>query len=227
MNTDRRRSLLFVEDDPRLQRVVASLLCASAFEVTFASDGREAEAALERFEPALALVDLGLPDIGGAELIRRIRARRPATSILVVTVISTEAHILEALRAGASGYLYKEDLGTRLVGAIDEALAGGAPISRDVARVLVEHLQRNDATRDETGAPTRDLTERELDVLERFARGERYEDVARSLHVSVNTVRTHVRGIYEKLEVASKTQAVVVATRLGLFERGHRRHREP
>ena len=209
--------MLLVEDDQRLTDVLAQLLATSQVDAVVASTGAEAEALLERTTFDVALVDLGLPDVDGVDLIAKIRARWSETRTLVITVVSTEARILAALRAGASGYLYKEDLGTRLIAAIDEALDGGAPMSRDITRVLVEHVRRSDV-----GTPPRDpradtLTERERNVLRLFAGGERYEDVARSMAVSVNTVRTHVRSIYDKLDVCSKTEAVVVATRLGLL----------
>lgn len=216
------RRLLVVEDDPRLGGALAQLLAASAFDAAIARSGTEAERLLSDGAFDAALVDLGLPDVDGVDLIGRLRARRPAMPVLVVTVVSLEAKILAALRAGACGYLYKEDLGLRLVDAVEEALEGGAPMSRDVARKLVEHVRRGEEDASAADDPRATaLTDRERAVLEAFATGERYEDVARSLDMSVNTVRSHVRSIYDKLDVTSKTEAVVLAKRLGLLPRRH------
>ncbi len=216
-----RRRLLVVEDDARLGGALAQLLAASSFDAEIAQSGAAAERLLSRAEFDAALVDLGLPDLDGVELIGRIHAQRPDLPVLVISVVSLEARILAALRAGACGYLYKEDLGTRLVPAVEEALEGGAPLSRDVARKLVEHVRRGEdgAASDDPRATA--LTDRERAVLEALATGDRYEDVARSLEMSVNTVRSHVRSIYDKLDVTSKTEAVVVAKRLGLLSRRH------
>src|SRR5690349_21312402 len=217
MSTEARRRLLVVEDDARLGAALGQVLNACSFDAELVTTGAAAERAIERADFDVALVDLGLPDVDGVEVIQRMRARRPEMPILVITVVSLEERILAALRAGACGYLYKEDLGTRLVAAIDEALAGGAPMSRDVARKLVEHVRREDVANVADDPRAASLTDRERAVLEAFARGERYEDVANTLGMSVNTVRSHVRSIYEKLDVTSKTEAVVLGQRLGLL----------
>lgn len=220
-DTGARRRLLVVEDDARLGAALAGLLEASAFDAEIARSGAEAERSLSRTVFDAALVDLGLPDVDGVDLIGRIRALRPDMPVLVITVVSLEARILAALRAGAVGYLYKEDLASRLVSAVEEVLDGGAPMSRDVARKLVEHVRRGEAGTVSDDPRATALTDRERAVLEAFASGERYEDVARSLEMSVNTVRSHVRSIYDKLDVTSKTEAVVLAKRLGLLPRRH------
>jgi len=219
VSTSRRR-VLVVENDRRQTDQLKRLLGTGNVDAVIASTRPEAEALLQHTRFDLALLDLDVPEIDGVDLITKIRSRWPVMRALVISVAATEARILAALQAGACGFLYKEDLGTRLVAAIDEALEGGAPLSSDVARMLVAHVQRSDAPPRDPRADT--LTERERIVLRLFAGGERYEDVARSMAVSVNTVRTHVRSIYDKLDVCSKTEAVVVATRLGLLTRTDR-----
>lgn len=216
-----RRRLLVVEDDSRLGGALVGLLEASSFDAEVVRSGAEAERSLSRTAFDAALVDLGLPDVDGVELIGRFHALHPDMPVLVITVVSLEARILAALRAGAIGYLYKEDLASRLVSAVEEVLDGGAPMSRDVARKLVEHVRRGEADGVSDDPRATALTDRERAVLEAFADGERYEDVARSLDMSVNTVRSHVRSIYDKLDVTSKTEAVVLAKRLGLLPRRH------
>jgi DNA-binding NarL/FixJ family response regulator len=210
--------MLVVEDDRRLGAVLERLLGSSEIEAVIAPSGKRALELVARSTFDLVLVDLGLPDLDGVDLITQVVARCPRTPVLVLTIVSAEERIFAALRAGACGYLYKEDLGSRLLPAIDEALGGGTPMSPDVTRLLVEHVRRGGASTGQEHDRRADiLSERERAVLERFASGERYEDVARALDVSVNTVRSHVRSIYDKLDVCSKTEAVVVATRLGLL----------
>lgn len=216
----RRRKVLVVEDDQRMADALALLLRASEIDAVFSSTGRDAEARVQRQSFDVVLVDLGLPDVDGVDLIARLRALAPETPALVITVLSAEEHLLTALRAGASGYLYKEDLGTRLIGAIDEVLeqreGGEGTLSPNVVRLLIEYVRQGGL---EPAADRRadGLTGRERKILRLFVDGARYEDVARSLGVSVNTVRTHVRHIYDKLSVSSKTEAITVASRLGVL----------
>lgn len=217
------RKIVLVEDDRRLGSVV-QLLAKGTFDVLLAPSGREAQKLLTHDThdaPEAVLVDLGLPDLDGVDLIRWIRERHPRVPVLVLTVASAEARIFAALRAGACGYLFKEDLGQRLLPAIEEALAGGAPMSRDVALKLVEHVRRGEESAAHEPPTSRGplpvLTPKERAVLERFSQGESYDDVAQSLDISVNTVRTHARALYEKLDVTSKTEAVVVAITRGLL----------
>lgn len=210
------RRLLVVEDDERLRTLLETSLSPVGWRTIGACNGAEAMARLSEVAPLVALVDLGLPDISGVELIRRIAAASPDLPIVVLTVCTEEARILEAFRAGARGYLFKEDLGRDLVPALDEALAGGAPMSRPVARLVLQQLRATEAT-DRPAAPHLPaLTERERQVVEQLARGLSYEHVGMVLGISTNTVRSYIRAIYEKLCVCSRTEAVVVALRLGL-----------
>jgi len=213
------RHLLVVEDDARLRTLLETSLNPAGWLTIGACSGAEAMARLSEVAPLVALVDLGLPDISGVELIRRIAAASPDLPIIVLTVCTEEAQILEAFRAGARGYLFKEDLGRHLVSALDEALAGGAPMSRPVARLVLEQLREAEATERPSAPPLPALTDRERQVVEQLARGLSYELVGTVLGISTNTVRTYIRTIYEKLCVCSRTEAVVVALRLGLVAR--------
>lgn len=186
------------------------LLAGGPFEPTIAGTVAEARDALAGVRPDLVICDLGLPDGDGVDLIAEIVRQRPELPVLVLTVASSEARILAALRVGACGYLLKEDLGSRLVTAIGEALAGGVPMSRAVARVVLSQVRGR-------GAPGPALTPRELSIVEMLSRGHSYEDVATGLGISVNTVRSHVRSLYDKLEVSSKTEAVMEALRRGFI----------
>lgn len=215
-----KRRFLLVEDDARVRGLVATALCPAGWDAVLAIDGAGALARLrDEANLAAVLVDLGLPDMDGVELIGRIAAAQPALPIVVLTVCTEERKILEALRAGACGYLFKEDL-TRLLGpALDEALAGGAPMSRAVARLVLTQLRDEPsaaAPRAPSPASRPVVTERERQVIEQLARGLSYDQVAGVLDISSNTVRSYIRAIYEKLSVSSKTEAVLVALRLGI-----------
>lgn len=205
------RRLLIVEDDARLREVL-SILLHGVYLPTLVGSAREALDALSLGDFALALVDLRLPDLDGVQLISLLVAQRPRMPMLVLSAVSRDAEIVAALRAGASGYLFKEDLGARLLPAIEDALAGGVPLSRGAARVLRDELRRAEAPEERLPSP---LTEREREVLSLLARGLSYEDIAQTISISLNTVRGHVRALYEKLGVSTKSEAVLVAIQRG------------
>ena len=212
--------LLVVEDDPRVRRVIRELLEGGLFASELVGSAKVALARLESVNPQLVLVDLGLPDLDGVELIAEIVARRPDTPCLVLTVASTEQRIRAALRAGARGYLFKEDLGRRLVVAIEEALQGGIPMSTAVAELLLAQLRVGGgeaiSAQDAASGP---LTTREHQVLQRLARSLTYDETAADLGVSINTVRSYVRTIYDKLDVSTRTEAVLAALERGFLPR--------
>lgn len=208
-----------MEDDRRLLRLLGTSLCPAGWQPVLAATGAEALAHLRaEAAPGVALVDLGLPDVDGVALVRQLTATHPTLPVVILTVCTDERRILEAFRAGACGYLFKEDLASALAPALDEAVAGGAPMSRAVARLLLTQV-RGEARAEAAPAsdePRPELTSRERQVIEQLARGLSYDDVAQVLAISANTVRSHIRAIYEKLAVSSKTEAVLVALRLGL-----------
>jgi DNA-binding NarL/FixJ family response regulator len=162
---------------------------------------------------ALALVDLGLPDLDGVQLVAAMRNHVPPMPILVLTIEDARDRVLAALSAGASGYLLKDRLATELVSAIDAALDGESPLSPRAARHVVASL------RGSLPAPAIEvqLTASERRVLEALARGFTYDQVGIMFDISVNTVRSRVRALYDKLDVASRTEAVVVAAQRGLI----------
>lgn len=210
--TPRVRRLLLLQPDLDFARALSATLDAAHVGVTRVSTRAEALAALTQFVPDVALIDLALPDGDGIELITQLTRMQPALPIVVVTGESDEARILGAIRAGASGYLFKADLGSRVVPVIEEAMRGGAPLSRPVSRLLLQACR--DPRREEPSSV--DLTRRENTVLGMLAEGKSYAEVGTRLGVSENTVRSHVRAIYDKLGVRSKTEAVIAALRLGI-----------
>lgn len=208
------RVALCVEDDARMWRLLADEVARHGLAPRWCPTVAAARSALVA-RPALALVDLGLPDGDGLDVVRALRRRWSDVPAVVLSVDDRPARILAALRDGAHGYVLKEDLAGRLPALIDEALSGALPLSPRPAAVVRRQLQWHIAD-----APDAQLTAAEVDVLQGLAVGLSYEQCATRRGVSVNTVRTHVRSAYRKLDVTSKTEAVLAALRLGLIEAG-------
>ena len=163
--------------------------------------------------PDVALVDIGLPGMSGIEGIRILKERHPGVQYLVLSVYDDDERIFEALCAGATGYLLKKTPHARLLEGLREAVEGGSPMSPEVARRVIGTFQR-------VRPPDRaayDLTPHELRVLRLLADGHNYKTAAVELGVSVNTVAFHIKQIYEKLQVHSKTEAVTKALKSGLI----------
>lgn len=204
-----------VEDNPNLRQTVVELLerqeglhCTLA-----ASSAERAIAELERGKvPQVVLMDLGLPGMSGMEGIRRIRAISPATEVVVLTVHEADDDVFEALCSGASGYLLKPASGTRIVEAIRTALGGGAPMNAFIARKALSMFAHLARPRSDHG-----LTDRERELLQLLAEEKTQREIADALFISPHTVDTHLRNIYGKLHVHSRTGAVAKAIRQGLI----------
>lgn len=160
----------------------------------------------------VALVDLGLPDGRGEEVIRGFRRRVPGARCVVLTMLDDDGSLFGALQAGAQGYLLKESSPRALRDAIHEAHRGGVPLTPRMARFLVERVVPMPQGTDEP------LTPREHEVLHSLAHGLTYAEVADSLAIAIGTVQSHVKSLYRKLEVSSKTEAAAEAVRRGLVE---------
>jgi DNA-binding NarL/FixJ family response regulator len=216
--------LLLVEDQPQILRHQSKLLRAfpDLFLCGTARDGSEALRLLAETKPDVVLLDLGLPGISGIEVTREIRAHFADTEVLIFTVFDDEDKVLEAIRAGASGYLLKGTPADRIVEAIREVHSGGSVIQPQLARRLLRRFQP--AASEETpagaagAAPARALSPREREILKLIARGLSNAEVARLLQLSRATVRTHLEHIYEKLDVSNRTEAVTEGIRQGLID---------
>ena len=173
----------------------------------------EAIAALDRGAPEVLLADIHLPGMSGIEGVRRIKAGHPAIQILMLTVYADNEHIFDAICAGACGYLLKDTPPARLLEAIREAHGGGAPMSADIARKVVEMFK----SLAPPAGDRHDLSDRERQVLRLLADGHSYKTAADEVSISVDTLRFHVRNIYQKLHVHSKSEAVLKALRSGLL----------
>lgn len=157
----------------------------------------------------VAIVDLGLPGLSGAELIARLRELRPEVACVAHTVYEDPNSVFAALRAGAVGYLVKGESGSRLLENLRTLDEGGAPLTPRVARLILGEFHRLEPC---------PLSDRELQVLSALSTGQTYKEVASSLVVSGHTVHTHVKNIYEKLQVRGRRQAIDKARRHGWIE---------
>ncbi len=204
-----------VEDQPRLREMFGLLIAADASiaGVSRYASMEEALAGLGRAPVDVVLADIGLPGMSGIEGVRRLRALRPETQVLMLTVHDDDEHVFDAIRAGASGYLLKDTPPARVLEAIAEVYAGGAPMTPAIARKVVATFR---AAAPAEAVPTI-LSPREKDVLRLLAEGHSYKTAAVQLGLGLDTVRYHIRHIYEKLHVHSKSEAVLKATRARLL----------
>ena len=203
--------VLIVEDNPGFRQALAVGLRAAGYQVAAScAGGDEALDCLDATAVDVALVDLGLPGMSGADTIRALRRRVPTLPALVLTVFEDRGAILEAIEAGARGYLLKGGPLTEVTRAIDEVKSGLSPLSSAAARHVFDHVQRREPR--DGACP---LTDRERDVLNLLVRGHAYADVARALDIGVGTVQSHVKRLYKKLEVSTKAEAACVALREG------------
>ena len=162
--------------------------------------------------PQVALVDIGLPGMSGTEGIPLLREKYPNTTVLILTVYNEDSRIFEALCAGASGYLLKKTPPAKLLESLQEAASGGAPMSPEIARRVVTLFQK---IRPREPSES-DLTPHEVRLLQLLAEGHNYKTAGKELDVSSNTIAFHMKHIYEKLHVHSKSEAVAKALRSGI-----------
>jgi len=170
--------------------------------LTFSS----AEQALEQLPgscPDVALMDIHLPGMNGIEAVRKLKTQCPHTQFIMSTIYEDDENIFESLKAGASGYLLKKTAPSKILDAIIEVVEGGSPMSSQIARKVIASFQKKDSI-DEVDM----LTPREKEVLKSLAKGLRYKEIADEFNVSMETIRSHARNIYEKLQVQSRTEAL-------------------
>ena len=211
-------SVLVVEDEPEFLRLYCeAIMREPGFRLAGAVTTLAAALALvEQSVPDVLVVDLGLPDGNGADLIRRAARKRPDCDALVVTVFGDDQHVIDAIEAGATGYLLKDSPPGELVRCIRELREGGAPISPSIARRLLARMR---APVEKPAAPgASPLTEREAEILRLIAKGLGFAEVGGALGISAHTVVAHVKKIYRKLSVHSRGEAVFEATQLGLLK---------
>ena len=201
-------AVAIVEDDVPAREILAGWI-RNADGFRLAGEYDDAETAIARLpieKPSVVLFDINLPGMNGIECVRKLKPRLPDTQFVMVTVYEDANHIFNALSAGASGYLLKQMRRNELLDALKDVHAGGSPMSSQIARKVVQNFYRSE-TQDASGE-TIELSGREREVLELLARGYLYKEIAEMLKISVQTVNTYIRRIYEKLHVRSRAQAV-------------------
>jgi two-component system nitrate/nitrite response regulator NarL len=211
--------VVVIEDDPTYRRGLEALIAhAPDFELltSFAliSDAMAAaRAGVAGW--GLVLVDLHLPDGSGIDGIRKLKALRADLPVIALTVFEAPNVVVETICAGADGYLLKRATFSEVLGAMRVAISGGSPLTPATARTLLD-VVRVQSTPQALSPSRLDLTEREREVLRSLAAGNAYKQVAADLGLSIDTIRTHVRGLYRKLQVHSVAEAVLRALREGL-----------
>lgn len=212
-------SVLIVEDEPELQhRFCEAVRADSGMSLAAAvSNGSDAIAALRASEPDVLLLDLGLPDFNGLQVIRHAAQHNPQCDVLVVTMFGDDQHVMSALEAGATGYLLKDAGLDRIAASIRELHAGGSPISPGIARRVLSRLRVAAAAPANEGAEQAQLTQRETELLRLTAKGLSFDTIGQVLQISPHTVVAHVKKIYRKLAVHSRGEAVFEANRMGLL----------
>src|ERR1017187_2880411 len=200
-------SVVIVDDHPVVRDGLCAMISAEADiqVVAEVGTGTEALAVITKLRPMVVLMDLLLPDIGGAEVIRRVCAGSSDTAFIVLTTLSGDEGIYRALEAGARGYLFKDMARKELVNAIHAVADGKRYIPAEVGAIVAEALPRTA------------LSAREVDVLQRIAGGLKNKEIAHDLGVSESTVNAHIKHILEKLHVSDRTQAVTTALRRGII----------
>lgn len=224
--------VVVVEDQPQILKNQLKILAESQ-EIEVIGTALSGEAALELLattQPDVILQDLGLPRMSGIEVTREVKKRWPSVEVLVFTIFDEEEKVIEAVKAGASGYLLKGAPSERVIEAIKEVKAGGSVIQPNLARRLLRyfHVPEEPASAEPARKPpppgnreepaTRPLTEREIEILRLIAKGLSNNEAARVLGLSRATVRTHLEHIYQKLEVTNRVEAVTEGLRKGLIE---------
>ena len=208
-------SIFVVEDDASTRAMLVDKINRSSRHTVSGTAGNltDARQAFAECEPDVLLVDLQLPDGSGIDLISEQSSRNPALPILVISVFGDEERVVNAISAGAQGYLLKDDEEDTIVDAVDHLLRGESPISPSIAAHLIQRFRHATPNR-HTDNP---LSERELEVLELAAKGLTYRETAALMDVSVNTVGTFTKRIYTKLAVSSRAEAIFEARQMGLM----------
>lgn len=197
--------ILIYDDSTSLRESLERLIqCSDDFLVVGSfTDPSLVEEQVKGLDPDVILMDIDMPHRNGIEAVQTIRGFNSKVAIIMLTVFEDNRHVLDAICAGASGYLLKKHISDRLYDSIQEVLHGGAPMSPGIARQVIESMQQRVRDEDKYG-----LTRREKDILQSLSKGNSFKLIAADLSISIDTVRTHIKRIYEKLQVHSQVEAV-------------------
>lgn len=196
-----------VEDDDRIRNMFIILLegaegfrCVSAY-----PNAEDALTDLPSKKPDIVLMDINLPGLNGIECVKRLKAKEPEIQVVMLTVYEDNDRIFQSLEAGAVGYLLKSTSPSEILESLKDVKSGGAPMSAQIARKVVQSFQKPNDSAQKIEA----LTDRESEIIALLASGYLYKEIASQLFVSIDTVKTHIRHIYDKLQVRSRTEAVI------------------
>jgi DNA-binding NarL/FixJ family response regulator len=200
-------TVCIVEDDPDLRETIGGYVagakiytCLGAF-----ATGEAALQSIPSLKPDIVLMDINLPGMNGIQCVKKLKEKMPKLLVMMLTVYENSDRIFEALSAGASGYLLKSTPPEKLLEAIEDLRGGGSPMSSNIARKVVQAFHPSSAA-----APLIEkLSPREQQVLNYLAEGCSYKQIAAEMNLSMGTIRTYIRSMYEKLHVNSRTEAVV------------------
>jgi len=215
---------VLVADDQSMVRAGFRMLLSGEADIEVvaeASNGLEAVEKAARFAPSVVLMDIRMPELDGLEATRRILAADASARILILTTFDLDEYVYEALRAGASGFVLKDDPPEQLLAAVRTVAGGDALLSPAVTKRVIKQFTR--VAQPTPPRQVEELTERELDVFRLIARGLSNAEIGRELYISDTTVKTHITHILQKLNLRDRVQAVVLAYETGLFEADVRR----
>jgi DNA-binding NarL/FixJ family response regulator len=204
-------SVAIVDDQRDIREGLQNILNL-AEDIQCAGAYADAESAIEGIlatPPDVVLMDIELPEMSGIDCVKILKRKLPALNVIMLTSYTEDKYVFQSLRAGAYGYLTKNIFPSKLVGAIREVCHGGAPMESHIARRVV-------ASFNHVRSAIPDLSQRERDVLHLLCEGKSYKAMAKRLYVSPNTIRFHLKNIYKKLDVNSRHEAVIKASRVGI-----------
>ena len=211
-------TIMLADDHPLVRKALRDVLEKQAdFEIVAeAGDGEEAVKIATELVPDVVLMDITMPELNGIEATRQIKAKCPNIAVLVLTVHDDSEHILGILEAGAAGYLTKRVFGEEVIHAIHSVVAGETVLSAEIFQQILKHAMRY-ATKPITIAVGEKLTVREIEILNWAAKGKSNKDIAAELNLSQATIKSYLSDIFAKLEVASRTEAVIIGLRAGIL----------
>jgi DNA-binding NarL/FixJ family response regulator len=220
-------SIIIVEDEPEFRRRFAQIIDSEPTMrlAGVAANKREAQALIDREDFDVMLIDLGLPDGTGIDLIRSVSQRKADVDIMVVTVFGDEQHVVSSIEAGATGYILKDSTPADVISCIRLLRAGGSPVSPVVARSVLRAIRTRMGGGSTSSTPTRSaaaennpLSARETEILQLLAKGMSFNEIGEILGISPHTVTAHIKKIYRKLAVHSRGEAVYEASQMGLLK---------
>jgi DNA-binding NarL/FixJ family response regulator len=199
-----KKRVMIVEDDQEIRNSFSLIVNSSQRFVVVGAYGdcEEAISSLNKDKPEIVLMDIELPGMNGIKGTQIIKEKSPNTEVVMVTVYEDSELVFEALKAGASGYITKSANYMELLSALDEIIRGGAPMSSRIARMVIDNYHIN---------PNSPLTKRETTILQLISEGKTYTQISEELFISKETAKTHIKNIYSKLQVNSKSEAIAKA----------------